>query len=58
MFVCTVKNEDMSQIRVLESENSAVEWWTIEEVLKRDDVADWAKPVFTKIIQKLNRKKN
>jgi 8-oxo-dGTP pyrophosphatase MutT (NUDIX family)/HD superfamily phosphodiesterase len=52
LFVFRAKNEDMKKIRVLESENSQVEWRPITETWDKD-VVDWARPVNRKIVQKM-----
>lgn len=54
LFVFKVKNEDMNKIRVLPSENTAVEWWPIGRVLEDPRVVDWAQPIFKKIIKKMD----
>lgn len=56
LFVFQAKNEDMDNIRVLESENKDVVWWPLSETFENELVVNWARDVNRKIVQKLNSK--
>ena len=54
LFVLKVPDKDMNKIRILPTENTAVEWWPIKSILDNPQIVDWAQPVFKKVIQRLN----
>ncbi|MBP3630003.1 MAG: NUDIX hydrolase [Clostridia bacterium] len=53
LYLVVVKNEDMKNIQILESENSNVIWRDIDECYNSTDLVSWAKPQIQKIITKL-----
>jgi 8-oxo-dGTP pyrophosphatase MutT (NUDIX family) len=53
LYVFKASDADMDKIRVLPDENTAVEWWDFERVLQDPNVVDWAKPMFKKILNKM-----
>lgn len=54
LFVFKANKEEMDKIRILESENTAVEWWPICDTFTRDCVVDWARDVNRKIVKKFD----
>ncbi len=51
-YLVIVKNEDMSKIRVLETENSVVEWFDIN-LVDTKTLVKWFQPVFISVREKI-----
>lgn len=53
LYLFVAKNEDVNNIRILESENSDVKWVDLNDSYN-DDVVDWVRPINKKIVEKIN----
>ncbi len=51
-YLVIVKNEDMNKVRILESENSSVEWFDIVTV-DINKLVKWFQPVFVNVREKI-----
>lgn len=58
LFVFKTDSEQLTSLRILPNENMAVEWWPIDNSFMDNNIAEWAKPVIQKIIDKLEMCKN
>lgn len=52
LYLLVAKNIDMDKIRILESENSQVQWCNLEDTYN-DEAVDWIRPINEKIVQKV-----
>jgi 8-oxo-dGTP pyrophosphatase MutT (NUDIX family) len=53
LYLLVAKNLDMEKIRILESENSAVKWVSLEESFTSEDNVDWIRPINEKIVTRV-----
>ena len=52
LYLFRAKEEDMDKIRIAEDENFAVEWRPLDQTYN-EDVAEWARPVIKRIVEKV-----
>ena len=52
LYLLVAKNADMDKIRILEDENSKVEWRDLDHSYG-EDIVDWARPINEKIVKKI-----
>jgi len=54
LYLLVVKNSEIDKIRILESENSKVEWFDLDN-LNHPAMLDWFQPILDKILKKLRK---